>query len=133
MDSDHQEGLYTGNDSDDDNYGTNDDTLADPLLPETLNTLLQIDHSIHDCLFVGKYSKHVFRRKETEDNLAIRLCLEQELSLYINFHLLPLLTDILSTDARRHNYYIWIAIENRFEKAMETETKITRWSSLRNK
>ena len=118
-------------DSDSDN-DSNDDTLAS-LLPETSNTLLQIDHSIHDCLFVGKYSKHVFRRKETEDNLAIRLCLEQELSFYIRFHLLPLLTEILSTDAYRHQFYVWIAIENRFEKAFETDTKITRWSSLRNR
>ena len=55
----------------------------------------------------GAYSKMIWHRSPEESNLAIRLCIQDELSFYIQHYLRPALVSILSDTSSR--YFLWIA------------------------
>ena len=131
-----------GSSSDDENEYNNvnyynddddDDDVNDNRFNDNVNLPIVITHTLEDCAFVGRMSKHIFRRQQTPDNMNQRFCLEEELTFIITRYLNPLLKEILSRDNYGSQYYVWLAIETSYEKPMEENVKISRWSSLRNR
>ena len=128
--NDHENVNYN---DDDDNDDDDDDNVDDNRFDDALNLPIIITHNLEDCAFVGRMSKHIFRREQTVDNMRHRFCLEEELTFMITRYLTPLLKEILSRDNYGNQYFIWIAIETLYEKPLEEDTKISRWTSLRNR
>ena len=108
-----------------------DDNARDFPIP-TPPDLLSITRTLNHDRYVGNYSKYIFKRTETPDNIAISLCPEEEISHYIQYHLHPLLTSILGRgSANRH--FLWLAFEISFMQMLDLSETCSRWSSLRNR
>ena len=88
--------------------------------------ILRISRHLTDDLFVGRLSKWVFQRMPQQEH--VRITYATEIAIYIRFHVLPLLREILFGTNER--YYIWVACNTQFKHETKEET-CNRWSSFR--
>ena len=100
-----------------------DDVLND-INPDTL----LIQRTRTDDTFVGRLSKFVFQRLPSHENIF--LTPHQEIAIYIRYHILPLLREILYD--RTDRFFIWQAACIEYFKENDPQQITTRWSSFRN-
>lgn len=112
-----------------DESSDNDDLdylLDDPLQGIHQQSLL-IDSHLDDDLHTGLSSKKIWQRAPGEHYK--RFSSDQELWLYINYHIRPYLRILTEFHNR---LYIFIAVEIEFEKLTDINDTCKRWSSYRN-
>ena len=100
-----------------------DDVLND-INPDTL----LIKRTRTDDTFVGRLSKFVFQRLPSHENVF--LTPHQEIAIYMRYHILPLLREILY--GRTDRFFIWQAACIEYFKENDPQQITTRWSSFRN-
>ena len=116
-----------GDDGDEDEDDNEEEELEGDILGDIREDTLLISRHLTDDNFVGRLSKFVFQRLPTQSHIF--LTYQQEISVYIRFHILPTLREILYDSPDR--FYIWIAANTQFFKDGSFETKCERWSSFR--
>ena len=66
--NEHNNINYYNDDDDDDD----DDDVNDNRFNGDVNLPIVIVHTLEDCAFVGRMSKHIFRRQQTPNNMSQR-------------------------------------------------------------
>ena len=107
-------------DDDDDNF-----RLLEDLHPH----LLLLETDVLDDLYAGVASKLRIRRRPGEENK--RFSPSQEVSIYLVYAAIPHLRQLL-TRAGRRQMFIWLAVEARYHRLLDSSETCTRWSSWRN-
>ena len=92
---------------DDDNDNNYDENGLDDSPPLPIDSLA-INHFLTDDMYSGAYSKDVYHRVPSQNNLDVRLSLSSELNFYCSNYLRPRLLEILSSNSA-HGFFIWIA------------------------
>ena len=91
-------------DDNDDDYEGNELNDQPPLPIDAI----AVNHYLTDDMYSGRYSKDVYHRVQSQDNLSVRLSLQSELIFYCSHYLMPRLLEILSSDLNQ-GFFIWIA------------------------
>ena len=105
-----------------------EEQYEDDVLSDINPTTLLIQRTRTDDTFVGRLSKYVFKRLPSQDHIL--LTHHQEIAIYIRYHILPLLREILYDKMDR--FFIWQAACIEYFKENDPEQITTRWSSFRN-
>ena len=121
------------NDDDDDNddISSEDDGREDNFPYPTSPDLVEVTSQLTHDLFTGHFSKWIFKRKETPENLSQTFLAEDEISFYIFHYMRPKLLSILSGGTAR--FFIWAGMENSFQQIFDETETVSRWTSMRNR
>ena len=121
------------NDDDDDNddISSEDDGREDNFPYPTSPDLVEVTSQLTHDLFTGNFSKWIFKRKETAENLSRTFLAADEISFYIFHYMRPKLLSILSGSTAR--FFIWAGMENSFQQIFDETETVSRWTSLRNR
>ena len=118
-------------DDDDDDDDNDDDGREDNFPYPTSPDLVEVTSQLTHDLFTGHFSKWIFKRKETAENLSRTFLAEDEISFYIFHYMRPKLLSILSGSTAR--FFIWAGMENSFQQIFDETETVSRWTSLRNR
>ena len=105
-----------------------EEDYEDDILQDAGPHMLIIERTRTDDSFVGRLSKFVFQRAPSQDHIS--LTYHQEITLYIRYHILPLLREILYDS--RERFFIWLASCAEYYKDSNNLEICQRWSSFRN-
>ena len=105
-----------------------EEQYEDDVLSEINPDTLLIQRTRTDDTFVGRLSKYVFQRLPSQDHIL--LTHHQEIAIYMRYHILPLLREILYDGTDR--FFIWQAACIEYFKENDPQQTTTRWSSFRN-
>ena len=100
----------------------------DDILQDAGPHMLMVERRRTDDSFVGRLSKYVFQRAPYQEHIS--LTYHQEITLYIRYHILPLLREILH--GSRERFFIWLAACAQYYKENDSSEICERWSSHRN-
>ena len=107
----------------------NEEQFEDDVLRGVHPHTLLIERTRTDDTFTGRLSKYVFQRRPFQEHIS--LTHHQELAIYIRFHILPLLREILYDSTDR--WFVWLAACITYYKENRVEETCERWSSFRSK
>ena len=105
-----------------------EEQFEDDVLDDIHPHMLLIERTRTDDTFTGRLSKYVFQRAPFQEHIS--LTHHQELAIYIRFHVLPLLREVLHDSTDR--WYFWLAACISYYKENQVEETCERWSSFRS-
>ena len=103
-----------------------DNRLFEDLHPR----LLLLETTILDDLHAGAASKLRIRRRSGEENK--RFLPSQEVSIYLVYAAIPHLRRLLTLAGSRQ-IFLWLAVEAKYHRLLDSSDTCTRWSSWRNR